>query len=326
LIAEKNLIPLYLALVGYRISALCIFFAFLLVSCSPVVISDGSVAVSIGEVATESVSSLSTWIPAERPLPLGPQEVRIPMASGRELAGWYFPAAVEDAPVIVLMHWAGGNHWDWDVIARWLQNRDNQVTGVAGTLWSDPYWFPAIREDASFAILTFNYATVTMDPAQRGIVDHFPASVAVVAFAATLEGVDPNRILTMGASIGADSAPNACYLFNQMAEDGEVQGKCIGALSLSPASEKLYMKSATELQAQGAVVYCFGAIDDTQAERACRAVSGEKYHSFIYEGGAHGYYIIDPALFPVEPQLPQNALELMLEFLEQATGLPAAAN
>lgn len=296
----------------------------LLGACSPAIAPAAPVAVSLGEVATQAVPAPDLTVQAT-PLPVGPQEVRIPVGGGHELAGWYFPAKVGSAPVVVLMHWAGGSHWDWDVIARWLQNRDNQVEGVAGTLWSDPYWFPALEGDASFAVLTFNYASFSFDPDQAGIVNHFPNSLSAVAFASRLEGVDPNRILTMGASIGADSAPEACYLFNQAVEAGEETGRCIGALSFSPASEKLYVNAAGELLEQGAAVYCFGAIGDTQAERGCRRPAGENYRAFIYEGGAHGYYLIDPSLFSSEPHLQQNALELMLQFLEQATGLPVLA-
>lgn len=283
------------------------------ISCSPLALPAQPTAAALDDTALH---------PTSAPLPPGPQEVRIPVSSGRELAGWYFPAEQTSAPIVVLMHWAGGNHWDWDVIARWLQNRDNQVPGVAGTLWSDPYWFPPIPDDASFAVLTFNYASVPMDPSHSGIVDHFPSSLAAVTFASQLDGVDPYRILTIGASIGADSAPEACYLFNGAVAAGEEIGQCVGALSFSPASEDLYADAARQLLEQDALVYCFGAIGDTQAERGCRQPSHENYRSFIYTGGAHGYYLIDPTLFPTEPPLEKNALQLMLEFLEQASRLP----
>jgi len=42
-----------------------------------------------------------------------PQEVKFAASDGQELKGYFYPACSSGAPVVVLMHWAGGDKSDW---------------------------------------------------------------------------------------------------------------------------------------------------------------------------------------------------------------------
>ena len=111
--------------------------------------------------------------PTEPPPPAQPperQEITITTSDGRELFGYYYPAAVEPAPTIVMMHWAPGTLEDWQALAPWLQNRGNdeprnEVLSRWGDYmdfiigpWLDETWFPALPADASFALVVFDYS------------------------------------------------------------------------------------------------------------------------------------------------------------------------
>lgn len=63
--------------------------------------------------------------PALPSLSLDPQRIEFQTEDGATLVGYYYPAAVDPAPVVVLMHWAGGNQTDWLYVGMvaWLQNR-----------------------------------------------------------------------------------------------------------------------------------------------------------------------------------------------------------
>ncbi len=68
-------------------------------------------------------------------LPAEPQRVEFQAEDGKKLVGYYYPAAVNPAPAVILMHWAGGDERDWLAIAPWLQNRPQELAAFAG--WAD---------------------------------------------------------------------------------------------------------------------------------------------------------------------------------------------
>lgn len=66
--------------------------------------------VAEAELATETPQPItSAWMSQFPALPAAPQEVTITTEDGRALAGLYYPAKVNPAPIVVLMHWAGGD-------------------------------------------------------------------------------------------------------------------------------------------------------------------------------------------------------------------------
>ncbi len=275
----------------------------------------------------------SAWVSQFPALPPAPQEVTITTEDGRTLAGLYYPAKVNPAPIVVLMHWAGGDMTDWRSIAPWLQNRADELslkTGFARPAfqvdgpWLDPSWFPALLPEASFGVLIFDYNGFGQSPGSSDPEGFLQDSVAAVKFASTLEGVDPNMIMTVGASIGADGAVDACYLFNELY--GKALGQCLGAMSLSPGNyltnDFPYAQAVTALSEAEHLVFCLAAEGDGFSADVCAGAQADLYTSFIYSGDSHGMLLVDPALAPSNPATDANALQLLLDLLAMSTGRP----
>ena len=178
------------------------------------------------EVPPTEVPPTDTPVPTSLPaLPAEPQRIEFEAADGQSLVGTYYPAEVNQADTVVLMHWAPGDQGEWVEIARWLQNR-GQVGegGAAARAWLDSSWFPPLPAEQSFAVFSF-----TSRGCDGGCSSFQPEGWLLDAQAAMetakgLPGVDPKRLVVIGASIGADGAADSC-------DDG-----CLGALSLSPGS------------------------------------------------------------------------------------------
>jgi len=244
--------------------------------------------------------------PTEEPpvsLPPEPQEITFQAEDGQTLSGRYYPAAVDGALLIILMHWAPGTMDDWNEIAFWLQNRglSGSSPNVGQQPWLDPSWFPAITEGKSYAILTFNFR-------KGGREEMLLDAQAAFNAARGLQGINPGQIVSFGASIGADGAPDGCVWHNENFGTG-----CLGALSLSPGSWLMvpYNEVVDKLGAESPPkpVWCFYATDDAQALETCQSVSGDHYRMVEWQGGGwHGMELIDPARDP-------NALLLIMEWL-----------
>jgi hypothetical protein len=127
--------------------------------------------------------------------------------------------------------------------------------------------------------------------------------MAAVDTAKTLTGVDPTRLVTVGASIGADAATDAC---------GE---GCQGALALSPGG----YQNVPFAEAVGALdggdpprpVWCLATAGDADSAEACRSAEGDLYRSILYPGSDHGMALIQPGKNP-------DTLGILFEFLELA--------
>lgn len=247
-----------------------------------------------------------TEAPTEEPpvvLPPEPQEISFQAEDGQTLQGRYYPAAGENAPLIILMHWAPGNLDDWNEIAFWLQNRglSGSSPNMGQETWLDPSWFPVIGEGKSYAVFTFSFRS-------GGREEKLLDAQAVFSTAQGLQGVNPSQIVSFGASIGADGAPDGCLWHNQNFGVG-----CLGALSLSPGSYLglPYNEAVDQLGAElpPKPVWCFYAADDGPSAEACQSVSGDHYRMVEWSGGGwHGMELIDPARDP-------NTLGLILEWL-----------
>lgn len=276
----------------------------------------------------------AAWASQFPPLDAVPQDVEIPTADGRILAGRYYPAKVNPAPIVVLMHWAVGDMTDWRAIAPWLQNRLDEAYRAGGLAklaqidgpWLDPSWFPAILPEASFGVLVFDYNGFGQSASSSNSDAWLQDSLAAVLFASTLEGADPNMIMAVGGSIGADGAVDGCYLFNELVTAGEAQGECIGALSLSPGNtltrDFTYTEALTALSEAEHLVFCLAAEGDPFSAETCLDAQSDFSTAFIYRGDAHGMMLVDPTMQPSQPAVDANALDLLLDLLAMATGLP----
>ncbi|MBN2044566.1 MAG: hypothetical protein JW757_06060 [Anaerolineales bacterium] len=260
------------------------------------------------------------------PLPAEPQPIQITSAGDRVLEGWYYPARVDNAPVVVLMHWAKGNMGDWQVIAPWLQNRLDEITvpQPGSEAYYDISWFPPMPEEISFAVVAFNFGNFGNSPFGGDRESWVWDAIGALNFASSLEGIDPHRISAIGASIGADGAVDSCYLFNDAGE----MGTCIGALSLSPGNylteNFIYPEAAEYIELSGFPVWCLAAENDYESPALCSVLVGEHAQGFIFAGGAHGMDLLTQDQVFLEPALPEDVNPMMViqEFLEVAYRTP----
>jgi len=266
-------------------------------------------ATTVPPTAT-AVPPSATAKPGFTPLPAEPQRIEFASEDGTLLVGMYYPAAANPAPVVVLMHWAGGDKNDWVYVgmAAWLQNRGLESPSAPGSLpFDNPYPFTPLPADLSYSVFLFDFrnfgesAASSLPFSQSGPLWEADARAAYARVQA-LPGVDPAQVVGIGASIGADAVVDAC---------GEI---CLGALSLGPGSylDVPYPEAVSEVDQAGKPVWCVGAEDDPPAAQACRSASGEHYQAQIYTAGGHAM-----SLFRAENDLQPTLDSLIVEFLEQ---------
>lgn len=107
---------------------------------------------------------------------------------------------------------------------------------------------------------------------------------AALRFFRTLPGVDKNRIVLIGASIGADAAVDACG-------DG-----CIGIVSLSPGNFTGVNFTDAVREMADRPILCVASEGDDGSPKACRDGEGSAkgdYQIQIYQGSAHAMQIFD---------------------------------
>ena len=228
--------------------------------------------------------------------PADPQEIEFQASDGVTLKGRYYPAAFEGAPVIVLMHWAGGDRNDWNEIAFWLQNRGLNGTSpnLGTTPWLDPSWFPAMPAGKSYAVFTFSFRGYE-DNLNGGPADWLLDAQAGVQAARQFGG----RVVAIGASIGADGAVDGCGA-----------GNCLGALSLSPGNylNLAYAEAVQTMDEAGNPTRCFFSVGDNAAAEACGSASGDHYQTTQWPDDRHGMRLL-------EPQVDPSAMQMIIEFL-----------
>ncbi len=248
------------------------------------------------------------------PLPPDPRPVEFTASDGVTLVGTYFPAAVNPAPIVVLMHWAGGDQADWFAeglawppLALILQNRQGELAGGSGLRAR-----PSLSDGPSYGVLTFNFRG--FPPSEGSYGDEYLDARAAVAFARTLEGADPESILTLGASIGADGAVDGC-----VGPDGAGPA-CLGAIALSPGSYIGMDFTAAALAVGEMPVACVTTVGDTLSLETCQAAeahAADSYQAIVYEGDEHGMMLF--TLTDQEPPL----LDFILEFFSRAVAAGA---
>ncbi|MBI3961488.1 MAG: hypothetical protein HY335_01965 [Deinococcus sp.] len=254
---------------------------------------------------------LATPVPR---FPPDPQRIEFEAEDGVKLVGYYYPAAVEPAPVLVLMHWVGGSHCEWVYanLVQWLQNRglpegmvaNPACEGVDARFTLPLAEYPPLPAGRSFAVFAFDYrghgeSGNAMTGTGRILQGWLEDSIAAVQTARTLPGVDPDRVATIGASIGADGAIDGC---------GE---GCLGALSLSPGSYLgvAYEEAVTTLDRENKPAWCIVSRQDGESFPVCEAASGEHYRKIVYEQNEHGMSFFRPDLVPGTGQ---NILDFLL--------------
>ncbi|RPI31903.1 MAG: hypothetical protein EHM70_10315 [Chloroflexota bacterium] len=205
--------------------------------------------------------------PTPTALPPKPQAVEFTISTGLKVNGLYYPASANPAPVIVLMHGGGGHMDDWAQVGmvQWLQNRGAAIDPTPAPE-DDPRLLAPLPEGVSFAVMVFTF---------RG--DAIETGIAALETARTLPGVDPNRLATMGSSVGADSAAAAC---------AAIPG-CLGSLGFSPVGSLngvIYANTVTQMDAAGKAIWCIA----TEGDNGCPPATGERFHEIVKPGGAHG--------------------------------------
>ncbi|MBT3338527.1 MAG: hypothetical protein HN855_11100 [Anaerolineae bacterium] len=240
------------------------------------------------------------------PQPPDGQRVEFQSTDGTALVGYYYPAAIPDAPVVVLMHWAGGDQTDWqnNGMIAWLQNRGANG-GKDQSLSLQSAIYPVMPEGVSFAVFTFDFrgfgeSSGSFDPT-GGMMD----AEAAYAIVKTLSSVDPTRIAGIGSSIGADAVVDAC-----------VEG-CLGAFSLSPGGYLgiPYPVAVKMLDDVEKPVTCVASEDDHTSVAACDSAMGNYYQSMIYPGSAHGDELLQA------PNNPDGIGELIFDWLALLFGI-----
>lgn len=224
-----------------------------------------------------------------------PVDVEFVTSDGVTLAGRYFPAAVNPAPLVVLMHWAPGSQEDWvdfdPPLALILQNRAEGYTS----------------RDVSYAVLTFNYRGYPPSEGNQAFVNGFLDAQAAVAFGKTLEGVDPDRVMTVGASIGADGTLAGCN------QPQTPEPDCIAAIPLSPNDLWGWgndVAGVGDIPIGGVASDGDGVSSQVCSDGETSAVG--TYETVVYTGSAHGMEMFN--ITDQEPVL----LDYILGFLDSA--------
>jgi pimeloyl-ACP methyl ester carboxylesterase len=258
-----------------------------------------------------------------------PMRIQFTAEDGQKLVGHYFAAKNNPAPTVILMHWYPGDQRDWLTIAPWMQNRQDELAESEGWEmaigldcgaqqegpWLDPSWFPPMPEDISFNVFIFDFRGHCESKSANANQEDKPLDAkAAFAEVSLMETTDPDRIVAIGASIGADGAADGCLLHNQESTT------CLGAFSLSPGSYLGLEYADVVRDLVGAEVtpivpaWCLASEEDIPSLVACDSAFGDDYHSFLYEGDAHGMELITPSSDP-------NPLILIQDFLEETFGV-----
>ncbi|MFZ6030592.1 MAG: alpha/beta hydrolase [Chloroflexota bacterium] len=259
-----------------------------------------------------SIAPTDTNVPALPPLPAEAQRIEFQAKDGTPLVGYYYPAAVNPAPVIVLMHWAGGDQTDWLYVGMvaWLQNRGVEVPIPPTTKYFDtPYLFQPLPENLSFGVFTFDFRGYGESGPHTGKQSELILDAQAAYETATkLEGANATLVAGIGASIGADAAAEGC------------NEACIAALSLGPGNwlELSYAEAVTAMDALEKPAWCVATEDAPTDLETCNSAAGALYQIVSYPTGGHAM-----RLFRAEAALDPVIEVQILDFLRLVFDLPA---
>lgn len=267
-----------------------------------------------------SPTATATAVPTLSPLPADPQRIEFSSEDGRQLVGDFYPAGVNPAPIAILMHEGGSDRSEVEPLALWMQNRPDEV--AAGPTGQTAYdWLPPFPDDiGSMAVFTFDMRGhgESEGPPPDDVMEFLMDIRAAIALVKTFEGVDPDRIITLGSSMFAEAALNGCIALDGAAILPDQPGSgCVGVLSISPFGfYPIPFDQATVALLNTPpqpIVWCLHAENDYQPE-TCRAIDGmERTRAEIYPGNTHGADFFQPGLNP-------DFGEALLEFVQTALG------
>lgn len=244
-------------------------------------------------------------------IPPDPLEKTFTASDGTQLNGIYYPAAVVDAPLVILMHWAPGDQYDMTEMAYWLQNRGlgGASNDTDGKPWLDPSWFPAVEAGNSYAVFSFTFRGCEGGCSSFLRAEWLDDTQSAVEFAYNLDAVDQERIIVVGASIGADGAADGCLFLTE-----QHPGSCQGAFSLSPGNYLTldYTDVVVNLAESSVPAWCLYDETDPESAVVCGSLKADNFTAYQISGG-HGLMLVRPDLEP-------NSLELLLDFIDQTIG------
>jgi len=259
-----------------------------------------------------------TQPPTETPFDLQPanrQRIEFEAEDGAILVGYYYPAFFPNAPVIVLMHWAGGDQKDWVEVGmvQWLQNRpdENPIPEEQEIV------YPPMAPALSFAVFTFDFRDFGESQSFPGVSFATLATGWVMDARAAYQtaremvGVDPTRVAGLGSSIGADGVVDAC-----------IDANCLGTFSISPGGylQIPYYDAVTDLADEEWItipepgypsgpISCVASEQDVPSAEACKSVTEEPYRYVIFPGELHGTLLLRV------PNNPPDIGQLILDWL-----------
>jgi hypothetical protein len=195
------------------------------------------------------------------------------------------------------MHWYQGDQREWAEIAYWLQNRGGSGS-QGGVPWLDPSWFPALPPDTSYNVLTFTFRECEGGCSQLAPEEWLEDARASLEAARSLQGVNPDQVIAIGASIGGDAAVGSCAAVLETDPDA-----CLGVLSFSPGSYLGQSYSDQVAKLENATpprpAWCLYDQSDPDAV-VCDEAFGSLYHKEAWDGSnLHGMHLITSSLDPL---------------------------
>lgn len=251
------------------------------------------------ELPTSEPTATSPEPTPETPMePPEAQRIEFVSEDQTQLVGTYLAAMVDPAPAVILMHQFGSDRstWERNGLAAWLQN----PSAAFDELW------PQMPPGLSFGVFYFDFRGhgESGGNAQGQRADFLMDARSALATMKELPGVDPERIVLIGASIGADAAIDVCL------------PGCLGALSLSPGGYLgvPYAQAVEHTGEEGVPAWCLAAEDDPFSADTCESASAESYRGIVYPRGGHGETLLRTDLDP-------DVGQVVVEFLTLAFGL-----
>lgn len=251
--------------------------------------------------ATPEPTPVPAEVPTTTPTEAGPpplpepQRIEFEAEDGTPLVGIYYPPAVGPVTGVLLMHQMGADKSIWEVLITALRGGEG-----------------AVQPGRSYAVFAFDFPEHGESGGAFSDQAALAAARAALALMRTLEGVDPGRIVLIGASIGADASVDEC-------KEG-----CVGAVPISPGSWLgiNYQQALTDLRAQNdPPVLCIASEEDGPSPATCQ--SGEAaglsdYRVHLYDGRVHGNFLF----FEENLTPPPPILDLIMGWLAEHVPLP----
>lgn len=263
-------------------------------------------------VPTKTPQPTCTSLPSPTPtvvLSPEPIEVSVTLEDGSVISGKFYPGKINPAPVAVVFPWADGDQEDWVEIAGWIQNRGLVFDDGNRRPWLSENWFPEKSEGPVMSVFTVNFRECRGGCTSWLSSEWVEDAHRAIETAVELHGVDAERVVTMGTSIGADAAVEACSWLNQSGK-----GRCHGFFAVSPGSYLTipYDQTVVRLKEQDPEItmFCAFARRDDAAWETCESAPDEQVIDFGYVH-LHGMELFQPGL-------QQNLLAEVDRFLIEA--------